>query len=198
MCESPIGDNLTVADVKTIQPRMNEEDIARMRRYSSKFNLGWLNDKVRICLTRSLENHCSMGSRLCKSFIVLQLICVLSQVVNAGIKMLEDLGKKASTGKILFELALPKLFMNNSYFVVFFGSMFVQGHIATDSLRIERIQRTEEESFASFAFFSFFLFILALFFLTFFFFCTYTFNLFYFYPILMINDYFILCVLRVK
>ena len=34
--------------------------------------------------------------------------------------------------------------------------------------------------------------------LTFFFFCTHTFSLFYFYPILMINDYFLLCVLRVK
>ena len=33
---------------------------------------------------------------------------------------------------------------------------------------------------------------------SYFFFYTYTFSLFYFYPILMINDYFLLCVLKVK
>ncbi|KAJ7386047.1 hypothetical protein OS493_012381 [Desmophyllum pertusum] len=46
MCQSLAGDGLTVADFKTIQPKMSESEKAKLLTLSPKFNVGWLNDKV--------------------------------------------------------------------------------------------------------------------------------------------------------
>jgi len=48
VCQSLTGDALTVADIKTIQPKMSKTQQAKMLALSPKFRVGWLNDKVRM------------------------------------------------------------------------------------------------------------------------------------------------------
>jgi len=48
VCQSLVSDALTVADIKTIQPKMSKTQQAKMLALSPKSRVGWVNDKVRM------------------------------------------------------------------------------------------------------------------------------------------------------
>jgi len=48
VCQSLVSDALTVADIKTIQPKMSKTQQVKMLALSPKSRVRWVNDKVRM------------------------------------------------------------------------------------------------------------------------------------------------------